>query len=569
MKNLRSKFLLLAVIVAGILFVTSCGKNSTDKLSVTPGELIFSADETQAKTIDINTNAFAWDADRSDSWVQFSKSGSTLSVSVEKYTNTNSPRTASITIRAGSADPVTIQITQNAKEENDLSVNPTSLFYEANETGDKIVSITTNAESWDANTIATWLHLTKEGNTLKITVPAANTSASELIADIIITAGNAIKTLQVKQASPMGTIVTGEYYGDLVDTGTAFFTLDIYNATDDNTGFMIMGFCDLPSNFANFKLTSGTYSLASTGATKTFFPGKELDDELFGTLVYDITNEKLTLVTGGTFTVEMSGDNYTITTNFTGEDYATGTVVNNIRLKYTGTIAFEDRSGDQEGSGDLAFEDIVKSTYTATGTPSFWSEAGPKTWTGQVLPQTDEYGQYYSITNWGGVSGAVYCDFIDGKIFIDGTTKLAESSDKTVEGYFRAIVINETAKTWEAIENYEVKYDKTTKTLDFSGTYKDLPVLVGVIAKNKSTNALAGSYTDLYANAKLKLTASGSMQQLSGDVFFKNNIKLSGIEFVPFENLKGYKMIDKQPKTTKSPAKMINKSKILQKIQIK
>ena len=82
-----------------------------------------------------------------------------------------------------------------------LSVNPTSISFAASETTTKTVAITTDAKSWDASSAATWLSVSKQGNTLQLT-PTANTQTSERSATVTITAATApAATITIAQAA--------------------------------------------------------------------------------------------------------------------------------------------------------------------------------------------------------------------------------------------------------------------------------------------------------------------------------------------------------------------------------
>jgi len=335
----------------------------------------------------------------------------------------------------------------------------------------------------------------------------------------------------------------GYYYGDWYQTGTANFAVDMYDASDDNVGVWIEGFCALPSNFTKFELNTGTYSIASTGHENTFLKGDTDGENYSGTFVYNFNTETFTKVTGGTFDVTYKGNKYTISTNFTGVDYSSGKTVNNLRYKFTGTIAFSDESNA------LSFTDIAKSNYMATGTPGYMATPGPSTWTGQVAPSTGT-DQFYSISGWGGVSLTVYCDFTNGKITVDNYTKVVD--DGTYEGYFQAIAIDKNAKMLYIVpDDYVVAYNNSTKVMDFSGTYNGFPVFVGIVGKTKDTGAIIGSFTDLYANAKLTLT-SGS--QLNGATVKVPALSYS--ESLSFAQLKGYTI-------TKSSDKFFNRTNLI------
>ena len=296
------------------------------------------------------------------------------------------------------------------------------------------------------------------------------------------------------------------YGGDLFGVGTAAFILDMYNASDDNVGMTIFAFNALPANFGSFS-PEGTYTIAETGAANTFFPGNVDDSGPWATFAYNYNTNKFTLIKGGTLNISRSGNTYTVTTDFTGVDSETNAAVNDLRFSFTGTIDFTDASAGTT-SGDLSFSDISAGTYTATGTPSFLSNPGAETWKGTITPQSDGEYTYYTLSNWGNDSINVYLDFINGKIFIDNYSRIVHSD--TYNGYFFAV--EKTSSTYKLIsDDYEVKYNKTTKILDFSGTYNGDPVVVGVVAINNSTNNFESVFTDLYADVKLQLSLTKSL----------------------------------------------------------
>jgi predicted small secreted protein len=199
------------VVVICVLLFTSC-KNDKDEpqtLSVTPASLTFSSDEVQTKSVEITTNAALWYVEKSDEWVKYSKAGNKLFISVQEYAHTSKPRTATMTVMTGETQPVDITITQNAKEAKVVSLEPTSLLYDANEIGDKTVTVTTDSENWDATIDASWIVLSKQDNLLKVTVSEINTKSTPLIANIKITAEGAPETiLTVTQSAVISLSVT-------------------------------------------------------------------------------------------------------------------------------------------------------------------------------------------------------------------------------------------------------------------------------------------------------------------------------------------------------------------------
>lgn len=202
MKNICVNVMAFIATMNVALF-TACSDGDDPKtLSATPTELTFTANETQTQTVEITTNTHFWSVEKSDDWVKHSKSGNKLFISVQNYTNTIEARTATVTILAGEAQPVDITITQEAKIPNTFSIAPTSLSYDANEIGDRTVTITTDAESWDATTDADWITLSKQDQILNVFVSAENTATTSRTATITITAGDAPEiTLEVTQAA--------------------------------------------------------------------------------------------------------------------------------------------------------------------------------------------------------------------------------------------------------------------------------------------------------------------------------------------------------------------------------
>ena len=177
-----------------MLVLTACpwdDKKEPDVLSVSQTELTFGADETQARSVTITTNADFWEYAVSSDWISVQESENTLFVAVSKYTDTSIPRTGSVTVRAGDAPPVRITVTQYPRDV--LGVSPSEQIYEADETGDKTFSIITNAATWDAVFVESpsWVKLTKNNNSLTVSVTSKNTLTSPRSATVRVTAGSA------------------------------------------------------------------------------------------------------------------------------------------------------------------------------------------------------------------------------------------------------------------------------------------------------------------------------------------------------------------------------------------
>jgi hypothetical protein len=202
MKTFRFNFLTFAAVIIGALFfITCCGDEDEkpDSLSVSQKEFIFEADDTGNQSAEITTSAENWQAESSYSWLSLSPSGNKLSISVEKYTNTEGPRTGAIIIQAGTAEPVSISVTQKAQ--HSLSISPESLAFEPDGSAQE-VTITTTAPSWEATKTSdgNWFSFSKQEGTKLIVTVDKNINTEGREATIKITAGNATeKTLTVTQ----------------------------------------------------------------------------------------------------------------------------------------------------------------------------------------------------------------------------------------------------------------------------------------------------------------------------------------------------------------------------------
>jgi hypothetical protein len=587
MKNFRFNFLTFAAIIFGMLLLSAgiCDPDpEPDTLSVSGSRYTFNADDTKEEVVTVTTNVDSWSAKESASWVILEKNSYELRISVQNYNESGDSRQAEITVTAGTADPVTIRITQSARD--NLSISPESLTFESNETGSKTVSITTNASGWDAKTDASWLTTGKDGNTLRVTVTSENTGSSPRSAAITVTAGNSFeKTLTVtqkerstlsispsslafdekvgaktvtvntnasswdattnaswiqlgKQGSTLTVSVTANT-GSSARSATVTVTagnappvafsvtqeaglvtyrnvtasyrcggtvsLRFYNYDSDD-GLIIVGYVTTPSSFNNLKLDAGTYSCSSSGAVRTFYPGYPGDPvngritSVYGTIIFNFNTQEFIPITGGTFTVAVSGSNYTITTSFSGRDHKTGAILDNFRAQYSGTISFINNCDDPS----IPFP---SSNFVATGTPL--NPNSPTSWTGTITP-TPSTGtaNYYTISKWGTFTDKVYLDYKNSKLMMDNTTKAFELDGENY--YFKAVALNVSAGTGTVLSSYEAKYNSSTNTLDFSGYSGGYPVYVGYVAQYGTTISMI----HVYSNAKFTLTRMSSAPQL-------------------------------------------------------
>lgn len=121
MKHNRLLFMLLFLVAV----LASCTKDNnggteepaTPTLSVAPaGAIAFTAKATQTFDITVTTNQTSWDVTSSQAWCKVAKNGTKFTVSATPNTATTAPAPAVLTISAGKAPAVTINVTQAAGE---------------------------------------------------------------------------------------------------------------------------------------------------------------------------------------------------------------------------------------------------------------------------------------------------------------------------------------------------------------------------------------------------------------------------------------------------------------------
>ena len=187
MRNLK-----LLVVLSALFIFSACaiGGGHPHTLSVNPQQLTFSAGDSQRQPIIVSTDAMEWSYQVMESWVKTEKANDILYVSVENNTDLANGRNAIITFAAGDAPTASVIVNQNAKVQDNLSINTSSLTFEANETGTKTIVIVTNASDWTPTAGAPWITAAKSGNNLNVSV-SANSSTSARNSNITLKAGDA------------------------------------------------------------------------------------------------------------------------------------------------------------------------------------------------------------------------------------------------------------------------------------------------------------------------------------------------------------------------------------------
>ena len=507
---IKNIFIILAV--STFVFM-SCEIKENDRLVVLPNTLDFFADDPIAQTVIVETGIKNWNVTTSFDWINIDKSDDSFSVTVAKCTETTVPRTGTIIVTAGATQKVTtLDVRQFAAAKDMLHISTETLTFTTEKTDTESVVVITNV-NWDYNCSVDWLTLEKKGYTLYVTPIELNFGLAPRTTTIAISAGSVTPViLQVTQEVSQITVLDtadGFFYGD-IGTGTALFELDLYDSSDENVGIQILGFSKYISA-DKFKLDEGTYRLTERGEAKSFFDGEYdyEEDMLYGSFLYDFNEGKVILITGGTFTVELSDQTYTIITYLTGRDAETNVTVKNINYRYTGTIEFEDLSDD------VSFTDIAESDYTATGTPqlSFSGDgANASEWEGMVVPvEDDEFGQYIAITNFADEEIAIFADYVNGKFILD--TEYPVWENNTYQCYLEVLLYYNGSfymvdpSWWDR----SIRLDVETQTIDLSKSvfFSDIGLqhfVIGIYAYLKSNGDGAGWLTNIYPDIILQLT---------------------------------------------------------------
>lgn len=145
-------------------------QTAQDTLSCDPDNIQLAALIGLSIDVDVTTTASEYLAvSNNTGWLTVVQVGNIITV-VALTNLTGQVRVGTITVTAGTANPVTITVTQAAQDI--LSVEPTSLTYEASGTGSQVVNVTTTAESFTATPSDDWITavINSEANTAHIEV---------------------------------------------------------------------------------------------------------------------------------------------------------------------------------------------------------------------------------------------------------------------------------------------------------------------------------------------------------------------------------------------------------------
>ena len=467
----KFRFSFLILVASIVWFATSCDKETAkDKLTVSEEELEFIADDTEDQFVEVETNVKGWTVSRPSSarWITIEKEDDGFFVSVDKNTGT-SDRYGTITVKAGEATPVTVEVVQLAAVAGTLSLNLSSLHYAANETGTKTVTVTTNASNWDAQVSSDWLTTQKSGNTLIVNALSLNTGSSQRVAVITITAGNANPvTLTVTQeVTPSG--------GTTLSVSQNSFT---FEASETSTKSAI-----ITTNASSWNFTNSDNSwltVARQGATNTL--------------------------------------------NITPNSQNSGSAPRSSTITITASSANPVTiSVTQKGKGSSGSSFPPTGYYTAKTGASMFSVA-PNTWTGIYISGEDFEYDFGLISNFlGDEDFDIFVDYKDGKIYLDDYSDIWEGTLSGLTGTYLARLVcgvkyNGSNYSLNASGTQQIYYNSNTGVLDFSnkvnvnfggtiGTINDLTLYVGVMYLPKSGTGSKYWY-DASPDIKLTITAA-------------------------------------------------------------
>jgi len=172
----------VAIIVT--ISFSSCDRGIVPVL-LTSDDPVFEYDATTPIRFDVKTNV-SWTYKHPAEWISVVKGEDYLEIAVNPYNGTEI-RTADMKITAAALSKV-VRITQRPRDR--ISILPTSVSFEYNETGIKPVVVTTSCPTWDARADADWLTLTKQNNNLLVSV-TENRQYIPRSANVVVSGGNA------------------------------------------------------------------------------------------------------------------------------------------------------------------------------------------------------------------------------------------------------------------------------------------------------------------------------------------------------------------------------------------
>ena len=156
----KSLWMLLLTVVGFAGMFTSCksdeGVDKVNTLEVTPSATIqFKASGNDPVTLNVKTDADSWSCTAPE-WIVTKQEGAVLTLSAKDNT-TDGSRSGRIEITAGTAQSVTISVTQSKRAPEDpdaLSVDPSDdITFQAAGGEPVVLTVKTNVEAWECKAL--------------------------------------------------------------------------------------------------------------------------------------------------------------------------------------------------------------------------------------------------------------------------------------------------------------------------------------------------------------------------------------------------------------------------------
>jgi len=206
-KRLFSMLLASALAIVSGSFVSCDDSDDVDKqntLKVTPSSAIsFSADGNQDVVLTVETDAKAWGFEKS-AWITAVQEGNKLKVNAEANVS-ESARPGRITITAGNAEPVKINVLQDGVQAGEvvLSVTPSDpIEFEAKNNKAVELTVATNAADWTYTYPEAWMTAEKQGD--KLTVNAKDNTGDANVGQIVIKTDDGEKQVRISVTQKAG-----------------------------------------------------------------------------------------------------------------------------------------------------------------------------------------------------------------------------------------------------------------------------------------------------------------------------------------------------------------------------
>lgn len=179
-------------------------------------DISFQADGNEDVVLTVETDAADWTFEKSAEWISATKAGNQLKVNAEANT-TESLRPGRITIMAGNAEPVKINVLQEGVQAGEivLSVTPAdAIEFEAKDNTAVELTVSTNADEWTYTYPESWMTAEKRDN--KLIVNAKDNTGDANVGQIVIKADEkSVKIAVTQKAGKEGPITTEKVKGSL------------------------------------------------------------------------------------------------------------------------------------------------------------------------------------------------------------------------------------------------------------------------------------------------------------------------------------------------------------------